>query len=153
MIEMVDVHGRLDGAAVDADAFFENEGHLIVGVGGEAGELGRVFRPIAHRVDGLNPDGTALEMRGAVGDAVVADGIVAFPAASDFLFDVAAAVDVGGRGGAGLGLFGGRFGRVLARGRRGGEHNGGAEDDERSENGKLAIISKSKMHLLRLHLL
>jgi len=115
VIEMVDMHGRLDCAAVDADAFFEDLGHLIVGVGGEASEFGRVFRPIAHGMNGLNPNGAALEVRGAIGNAVVADWIVTFPAASDFFFEVTAAVDVGS-GGGGLGPFGGGFWRVLARG-------------------------------------
>src|SRR5262249_30178400 len=60
-IEVIRVHGRAEGFAVRAQAFFEHVVHLCVGKAGKAGKRRRLGGPVQDGSDGLDPDGSALK--------------------------------------------------------------------------------------------
>ena len=91
VIQMVDVHGRLDGAAVGGLAHFEDALHLLVAVAGQAGERRRELRPILDVARRLNPDGRALKPLGTFELHIGVARRVALRAFGD-LFDEIAAV-------------------------------------------------------------
>jgi hypothetical protein len=94
VVHVVDVHRWPDGRAVGADALFEHGFGLIIGEAGEAGETRSPFGPIVHFVNGLDPDGGAVEPARRVEIAVGVTGRVAFAAHGDLLDEVLTASDV-----------------------------------------------------------
>ena len=69
-IEVIPVHGRAEGFAVRAQAFFEQVFHLCVGKAGKAGKRRRVVGPVAGSVARR----VAVRAAGNLFDQVLASG-------------------------------------------------------------------------------